>query len=127
MEDQCIGTMFPNFVLIAPFLACLHASKEGKNTKHMGSDVKKADFAVCEQQILQTSLRVRADKTGCPPCLIYCSLIPKHEISEISLCKDRIFTCRLLYLSFPLMIMLKKSRLLTSGSGGIYGLTFATI
>ena len=45
MEDQCIGTMFPNFVLIAPFLACLHASKEGKNTKHMGSDVKKADFA----------------------------------------------------------------------------------
>ena len=88
---QCIDAI-TNFVLLAPFLACLHGRRR-----------EKADFAACEQQISQSSLRVRADYTGCPPSLIYCSLIPKHEISEISLCKYRIFTCWLLHLSFPLI------------------------
>ena len=92
--------MFTNFVLIAPFLAC--KNKERKDTKHMGGDAKRLTL-LHANNISQTSLRARADYTGCPPSLIYCSLIPKHEINEISLFKDRIFACRLLHLSFPLI------------------------
>ena len=86
--------MFTNFVLLAPSLECLHANKERKNTKTHVRLREHADFAACEQQISQTSLHVCAAQTGCPPSLIYCSLIPKREISEISLYKDRIFACR---------------------------------
>ena len=47
------------FVLLAPFLACLHAKKEKIQT--YGRRREQANFAACEQQISQTSLRVRAD------------------------------------------------------------------
>ena len=39
-EDQCIDDI-TNFVLLAPFLACLHANKERKDTKHMGGDANR--------------------------------------------------------------------------------------
>ena len=89
-------------VRVASFVSSMFACKQGKKRyKTYERRREKAYFAVCEQQISQTSLRVRADYTGCPPSLIYCSLIQKHEICAISLFKDRIFTCRLLHLSFP--------------------------